>query len=188
MGLKAVEPVILTTTMLQQAITAAAQCLSGQCNSKEGSGSEFALALSLAFHRRQIEHKLRLGLRTETDLASEQAVPVTNFSRAVVQVLGTSWDGDGPEAVARWEAMWSSTTDVRSRFLWKNISQGEGQIDDIRRLAATFGGGLPDESLVAKFAKKFEEILPSRCIVPQVIEPAFDPGLEPLLDVIGQST
>jgi len=188
MGPKAVEPVILTTRMLQQAIAGVAQSFCSQCNSKEGSGSEFALALSLVFRRRQIDYMLRLGLRTETDLASEQAVPVTNFSHAVVQALGTSWDVDGPEARARWEAMWFSTTDVRSRFLWKNISQGEGQIDDIRRLAATFGGGLPDESLVAKFAKKFEEILPSRCIVPQVIEPAFDPGLEPLLDVIGQST
>ena len=75
MGPKAVEPVILTTRMLQQAIAGVgAQSFCSQCNSKEGSGSEFALALSLVFRRRQIDYMLRLGLRTETDLASEQAV------------------------------------------------------------------------------------------------------------------
>ena len=184
MGPKAVEPVILTTRMLQQAIAGVAQSFCSQCNSKEGSGSEFALALSLVFRRRQIDYMLRLGLRTETDLASEQAVPVTNFSHAVVQALGTSWDVDGPEARARWEAVWSSTTDVRSRFLWKNISQADGQIENINRLAATFGGVLPDERLVAKLAEKFDGLLPLHCVVPQVTETPFDPGNETALEVI----
>jgi len=184
MGPKAVEPVILTTRMLQQAIAGVAQSFCSQCNSKEGSGSEFALALSLVFRRRQIDYMLRLGLRTETDLASEQAVPVTNFSHAVVQALGTSWDVDGPEACARWEAMWSSTTDVRSRFLWKNISQADGQIENIDRLAATFGGVLPDEGLVARLAEKFDGLLPLLCVVAQVIETLFVPGNETALGVI----
>lgn len=184
MGPKADELVILTTRMLQQAIAELAKSFCSQYNSKEGSGSEFALALSLVFRRRQIDCKLRLGLRTETDLASEQPVPVTNFSHAVVQALGTSWDVDGPEACARWEAVWSSTTDVRSRFLWKNISQGDGQIENINRLAATFGGVLPDETLVAKLAEEFDELLPPHCVVPQVTETPFDPGIETALEVI----
>ena len=75
MGPPAIEPVILTTSMLQRAIAEVAQSFCSQYNSNEGSGSEFALALSLVFRRRQIDYKFQLGLRTETDLASEQAVP-----------------------------------------------------------------------------------------------------------------
>ena len=44
---------------------------------------------------------------------------------------------------------------------------------NISRLAATFGGVLPDERLVAKLAKKFDGLLPPHCVVPQVTETAF---------------
>jgi hypothetical protein len=158
-----IETAVLTNKLLQEAIARVAGHYPVDRKGREGYGCEFCLALSMALRQRGIEHKLRLGLRTETRLEDEEAVPNTIFSHASLYALESTWDEGGPEAQARWEAHWPYSDRIRCRFSWKNIRRAEADIPSINNLILSYGGDPLDEGLLSLFLKTFQEALPVKC-------------------------
>jgi len=161
------EPVILTTTLLQEVITRVVESLPNGEQCGAGMGADFALALAVAFRKRSLEHKIRFGLRNGCDPSDDSGEQFsTLLSRFVLQALGTSWDSDGPEARPRWEAKLKIEAATRIRFTWKNIKEPEETVGGINKLIQIHGENPIDLPVFEAILASIEAILPVHCIIP----------------------